>query len=330
MNATKPKIFLTNPIDRVGYDILRDANIVTASDPSEASLRREIGDADAIIVRTQLPADIFEHGRRVRACVRHGTGLDLIPVDAATALGIPVANVPAVNANAVAEYVVAQMLLGARRLHRIDSVHRSDSWAAARKLADEATELRGKFAGIVGVGAIGGRVAEILHFGFGMRVFGFQRRLDALPAFVAGRQLDELLRSADYVVLACPLTPETRGLLDERRIGLLKQNAFIVNVSRGAVLDEPALVAALRARRIRGAALDVYATQPVPRDSELLRLDNAILSTHLAGLSAESLEAMSRIAAEETLRILAGEKPVNFCNPGAWEKSLVRRKQLGL
>jgi D-3-phosphoglycerate dehydrogenase len=325
----KPRVFLTNPIDRVGYEILKDVEIVTASDPSQATLRKEIGDADAIIVRAKLPADIFEQGRRVRACVRHGSGLDMIPVDAATAHGIPVANVPAVNANAVAEYVVAQMLLGARRLHRVDSMHRSESWAAARKLADEATELRGKSAGIVGVGAIGLRVAEILHHGFGMQVLGYQRRLNALPAFVTGIELDELLRSADYVVLACPLTPETQGLLDERRIGLLKKNAFIVNVSRGPVLDEPALVAALRERRIGGAALDVYATQPLPRDSALLALDNVILSTHLAGISAESMQAMSRIACEETLRILAGDKPVNLCNPEVWEKSLARRRQLG-
>jgi D-3-phosphoglycerate dehydrogenase len=329
MSMAKTKVFLTNPIDRVGYEILKDVEVVTASDPSQETLRREVGDADAIIVRANLPADIFELGKRVRACVRHGAGLDMIPVEAATALGIPVANVPAVNANAVAEYVVAQMLLGARRLHRVDSLHRSDNWAVARSVADEATEMRGKRAGIVGVGAIGGRIAEILHHGFGMQVLGYQRRLDALPAFVTGMPLDELLGSADYVALCCPLTPETRGLLDARRIGLLKKNAFIVNVSRGAVLDEPALVAALRERRIRGAALDVYATQPPPRDSELLRLDNAILSTHLAGLSAESLYAMSRIACEETLRILAGDKPLNFCNPEAWERSLARRRQLG-
>lgn len=325
----KPRVFLTNPIDRVGYEILKDVDIVTASDPSQATIRKEIGDADAIIVRAKLPADIFEQGKRVRACVRHGSGLDMIPVDAATAHGIPVANVPAVNANAVAEYVVAQMLLGARRLHRVDSMHRSETWAGARKLADEATELRGKSAGIVGVGAIGLRVAEILHHGFGMQVLGYQRRLKALPTFVTGMQLDELLRSADYVVLACPLTPETQGLLDERRIGLLKKNAFIVNVSRGPVLDEPALVTALRERRIGGAALDVYATQPLPRDSALLALDNVILSTHLAGISAESMQAMSRIACEETLRILAGDKPVNLCNPEVWEKSLARRRRLG-
>lgn len=329
MSAARLRVFLTNPIDRVGYDILRDTDIITASDPSPATLRKEVGDADAIIVRTQLPPDIFDHGRRLRACVRHGTGLDLIPVDAASALGILVANVPAVNANAVAEYVVAQMLLGARRLHRIDCTHRRESWNAARKIADEATELRGRNAGIVGVGAIGLRVAEILHHGFGMRVLGHQRRLDRLPPFVTGMPLEELLRAADYLVLACPLSPETRGLLDARRIGLLMKHAFIVNVSRGPVLDEAALVAALRERRIAGAALDVYAVQPLPRDSELLRLDNAVLSTHLAGLSAESLQAMSRIASEEALRILAGERPVNLCNPEAWDKSRVRRTQLG-
>jgi D-3-phosphoglycerate dehydrogenase len=323
------KIFLTNPIDPAGHEILKDAEVVTASDPSQATIRKEVGDADALIVRTNLPADIFEYGNRLRACVRHGAGLDLIPVDAATAHGVLVANVPGVNANAVAEYVVAQMLLGARHLHRIDGMHRRESWAAARALADEATELRGKSAGIIGVGAIGTRVAEILHHGFGMKVAGYQRRLDVLPAFVAGMPLDELLRCSDYVVLACPLTAQTQGLLDERRIGLLGRNAFVVNVSRGPVLDQAALISALREKRIGGAALDVYVTQPLPRDSELLKLDNAILSTHLAGLSAESVRAMSAIACQETLRILAGDKPVNFCNPEAWEKSLARRKQLG-
>jgi D-3-phosphoglycerate dehydrogenase / 2-oxoglutarate reductase len=326
----KPRVFLTNPIGRVGYGILKDVEVVTASDPSPETLRREVGDADAIIVRANLPADIFEHGKRVRACVRHGAGLDMIPVAAATALGIPVANVPAVNANAVAEYVVAQMLLGARRLHRADSLHRSRDWTTARKLSDEATELRGKRAGIVGVGAIGARIAEILHHGFGMQVLGHRRRLDALPAFVAGMPLDDLLRAADYVVLACPLTPETHGLLDARRMGLLQKHAFVVNVSRGAVIDELALVAALRERRIGGAALDVYLTQPLPRDSRLFALDNAILTTHLAGITAESMHAMSRIACEETLRILAGDKPLNFCNPEAWEQSRARRSQLGI
>ena len=326
----KSRVFLTNPIDTIGYEILKGVEVITASDPSPATILREIGDADAIIVRAILPPDIFDQGKRVRSCVRHGAGLDLIPVESATAHGIPVANVPGVNANAVAEYVVAQMLLGARRLHRVDTLLRNDSWAVARKIPDDATELGGKSLGIVGVGAIGKRVAEICHHGFGMKALGYQRRLDALPAIVTGMPLDELLRAADYVVLACPLTPETRGLLDARRIGLLKNNAFIVNVSRGPVLDEMALTAALRERRIGGAALDVYNTQPLPRDSELLKLDNAILSTHLAGLSAESVRAMSRIACEETLRILAGLKPENFCNPEVWEKSLARRKLLGL
>lgn len=324
------RIFLTNPIGSIGYQILRDADVVTASDPSQATINREIGDADAIIVRAILPPDIFEHGRRLRACVRHGAGVDMIPVDAATAAGVLVANVPAVNANAVAEYVVTQMLLGARQLHRIDALHRRIGWDEARKLGDETTELAGKTVGIIGVGAVGSRLAAILHHGFGMKVVGHQRRLQALPGFVNGLALEDLLRCADYLVLACPLTPETLGLLDARRIALLKPQAFIVNVSRGAVIEEPALIEALRARRIGGAALDVYCTHPLPRNSELLALDNAILSTHLAGITAQSMRAMSRIACEETLRILAGDQPLNFCNPEAWEKSLARRKQLGV
>jgi D-3-phosphoglycerate dehydrogenase len=326
---SKARVFLTNPIDAIGYDILRDAEVVTATDPSPATIKREVGDADAIVVRAWLPPDVFEHGPRLRACVRHGAGLDMIPVGAASAHGILVANVPAVNANAVAEYVVAQMLLGARRLQRIDALQRRDGWSDARRIADDANELGGKTAGIVGVGAIGARIAAILHHGFGMKVAGHRRRLTALPGFVTALPLDELLGCADYVVLACPLTPETTGLLDARRIALLKRHAFVVNVSRGAVIDEPALVEALRTRRIGGAALDVYAAQPLPRDSELLRLENVILSPHLAGITAESMRAMSRVACEETLRILAGDKPLNLCNPEAWDESRARRARLG-
>lgn len=326
----KPRVLLTLPIDPVGMAILEPvADVVIAPDTRPGTIRALARDAAAISVRVNLPPDIFDHAPRLLGCMRHGVGLDMIPVEAATAHGVIVANVPGANSGTVAEYVIAQMLLAARRLHLVDRDLRAKDWFPARTHADAATELAGKTVGVVGVGAIGTRVAEIAHHGFRMRVLGHQRRLDRLPKFVEGVALDDLFAASDYVVLACPLTPQTRGLANAARIARMKPAAVLVNVSRGPVVEEQALVAALVAKRIGGAALDVFETQPLARDHPLLGLDNVTLSPHMAGLSIDSMTVMSRVSAEDTVRILRGEKPVNFCNPEVWERALVRRRALG-
>ncbi len=326
---TKPLCLLTNPIDPVGHQILEPHfDVVCAPDASADTLKKMSADAVAMVVRSQLPPDIFEHSPKLLSCIRHGAGLDLIPVDAATAKGIIVSNVPAVNANAVAEYAVTQMLLSARPLHRVDRLHRDKDWGTARALSDGATELGGRTLGVVGVGAIGTRLAEICHHGFRMKVIGNQRRLDKLPPFVAPVSLDELFKQADFIVLACPLTPETRGLASRARLFSMKQDATLVNVSRGPVVDEAAITDALAQGRIR-AGLDVYEKQPLPRDSKMLGLDNVVLTTHLAGMTQDSVRAMSQISCEDTVRVLKGEKPVHFCNPESWTAHLARRTALG-
>jgi D-3-phosphoglycerate dehydrogenase len=325
----KPIVLLTNPIDASGMALLQPhAEVRLASAVDHATLRREAGPADVIVVRAFLPADLFQHTPRLLACVRHGAGVDMIPVEAATAHGVIVANVPGVNAQTVAEYCATQFLLHGRRVARIDRVLRSDGWAAARTIADDIPELFGKTVGIVGVGHIGARLASICHHGFGMRVLGHQRRLDRLPAIVEAAALDRLFADSDFIALCCPLTPETRHLADARRIALMKPTAVLVNVARGPVVDQAALVAALRERRIGGAGLDVFEQQPLKPDDPLFGLDNAVLTPHLAGLSVESMQRMSVIAAEDTLRILAGEQPVNFFNPEVWPAALKRRAGL--
>lgn len=325
----RPLVVATNPMDPLGYEILAPhADVVTAPDASPATLKKLCANADAVIVRAQMPADFFDSTPRLLTCARHGAGLDLIPVEAASARGIVVTNVPGVNANAVAEYAITQMLLSARPLHRVDRLHRDRDWATARALSDSATELSGRTLGVIGVGAIGTRVAEIAHHGFRMKVIGHQRRLDALPAFVAPASADEVFAQADFIVLACPLTEATRGLASRARIGRMKPGAMLVNVARGPVVDEAALTEALAAGRIRGAGLDVYEKQPLPRDAPLLKLDSAVLTTHLAGMTQDSVREMSRIACEDTLRVLRGEKPVHFCNPEIWDAHLARRKAI--
>lgn len=322
----KPLVLLTNPIDPAGMDMLAPhADIRQAAATDHDTLHREVADADIIIVRAFLPPDLIAHAPRLLACMRHGAGVDLIPVDAATRAGVIVGNVPGANAQTVAEYCVAQFLQHARGTGQANRLMREGGWSAARVLADRATEMHGKTVGIVGVGDIGNRLASICHHGFGMRVIGYRRRPELMPGIVHSVTIDQVFAESDYVALCCPLTPETRHLADARRIGLMRPHAFLVNVSRGPVVDQAALVAALHERRIGGAGLDVFETQPLPAGDPLLGLDNALLTPHLAGLSAESMRAMSLVAVADTLRVLAGEKPLNFVNPEAWPAAQARR-----
>lgn len=325
----RPKILTTLPMDPAGDRMLGpDAEIVVAPDTGAETLKRMIGDADVLVVRTHLPADLLDRPHRLLGIVRHGTGLDMIPVEAATAQGVPVANVPGVNAEAVAEYCVGSFLALARQLHAMDRDLRAIGWSESRGRTEDTIELSGRTLGIVGLGAIGRRIAEICHYGFGMRVLGHQRRLEALPEFVEATDLDALVAAADFVSLNCPLTPQTKHLLDERRLRMMKPGAFVVNASRGAVIDEQALARALRERWIAGAAIDVYSEQPLPREHPFLSLSNVLLTPHAAGLTREASRRMSEGAASEVLRLLAGERPANFVNPEIWDRSVARRARL--
>lgn len=318
---TRMKVLLTNSTVAVGENIIRPvAELIVAPDAKPDTLRAMIGDADVLMVRAKLPDDIFEGPHRLKGVVRHGAGVDLIPMESATRLGIPVANVPGVNAPTVAEYAVMTMLMLARNAHRMDALLRTKDWDTARVLSDDSVEMAGKTVGIVGVGAIGAIVARICVHGFGMRAIGFQRTLANLPGDVAGVPLDALFETSDFIVLACPLTAETRGLASRARIGRMKRSAVLVNVARGAVIDEAALIDALQHKRIRGAALDVFEKQPLAADHPLLRLDNVVLTPHQAGLTFEAVERTSEVAAQETVRLLAGEKPLNFVNPEVWDR----------
>lgn len=327
MTSARAKILLVNPMHADGLKMLEptcDVSLVTNA--RLETLRPLLADADLAIVRLRLPNGVFEHAPRLRGAIRHGAGVDLIPVEEATRHGIVVANVPGVNANTVAEYCVAQMLNLCRRLTRLDAALRTKGWDAARPMADGSRDLTGKTVGIVGVGNIGGRLAEILHTAFRVRVLGNQRRLDALPSYVTGCALPELFAQSDFIVLACPLTNETRGLVSRELLAGIKPGACIVNVSRGAVIDDAAFIEALRAGRVGGAALDVFAEQPLPANHLFYGIDSVLLTPHIAGNSMDSTRAISIRAAEQALQILAGEKPQHFYNPEVWERARARQR----
>ena len=316
------RVLIVDPIAAAGEALLaHSAEVVRSPDSDPATIRRLARDADGIITRSKLPDDLFQAAPRIRAVAIHGTGTDLVPLADATARGVMVSNIPGGNAQSVAEYCVMAMLLQARGILKIIDSLKKDTWDAARALGADTHEIANLTLGLVGVGEIGRRVARICRNGFGMRVLGNQRRLDRLPAEAEPSTLDDLLSVSDFVVITCPLNKDTHHLFNTKRIGSMKPTAWLVNVGRGPVVEEAALIEALRERRIAGAMLDVYEHYRLPPGHPLFSLDNAVLTPHLAGMTVESRARMGVAAAEEVIRMLSGERPRNFVNPDSWRKA---------
>lgn len=319
------RVLITDPIDPSGTALLSaQAELITAPDAAPDTIRRLARDADAIIIRSRLPDDIFDAAPRVRAVTIHGTGTDLVPLESATKHAVMVANLPGGNAQSVAEYCVMAMLLLARNQPAIINALRTGTWDDARALGAHAHEIAEMALGLVGVGEIGKRVAKVCRKGFDMRVLGTQRRLDQLPPDAEPVTLDALLAESDFVVVACPLTPETNHMFNRHRFAQMKRTAWLINVGRGPVVEEDALIDALLEKRIAGAMLDVYEYYRIDPGHPLFGLENVILTPHSAGVTRESRVRMGVLAAQETLRMLSGEKPKNFVNPEVWDAALAR------
>jgi D-3-phosphoglycerate dehydrogenase len=290
-----------------------------ASAPTADAILAEGLDADALVVRAPIPEEFFERAKKLRLAVRHGAGLDMIPLDAATKAGVLVANVPGANAGTVAEHVFFSAIALLRRHPQVSRDLRENGWATARAHSDRGHDLSGRSLGVVGFGAVGRAVAR-LGKAFGMAVSAFSRHPETLPEGVAFRPLAELFREADVLVLCVPLTAETRGMVSREKIFSMKPDAVLVNVARGPVMDEVALLEALQQNRILGAALDVFSEQPLPPGHLFLSLDNVVLTPHMAGITEESMARMGFGAAEEVLRVLRGELPKELRNPEAVER----------
>lgn len=315
-----PIIFSTHPLHPQPTARLQAHGVlVVASAIDPVTLADEARDADIVIVRANLPPVLFERARKLRAAIRHGAGLDMIPVDAASRAGVLVANVPGANARTVAEHVMWTSMALLRKFRRVDGDLRQKGWLAGREHAIAGNDLSGRTMGIIGFGAVGRHVADIAAKGFGLQVIVNSRTPRDLPAHARFTSIDELVEASDIVVLCCPLTPETTGLIDGGRIERMKPGALLINVSRGPVVDDAALIEALSAGHIGGAALDVFATQPLPPDHPYFRFDNVIITPHMAGITEESMMRMGIGAAEEAIRVLNGDLPANLRNPEAVE-----------
>ena len=315
--SEKPLVLATNALHPDGDALLAPhARLVVAPDTSATTLKALARDADGVIVRAKLPDDFFDHTPRMKGAVRHGVGLDFIPVEAATAKGIAVANLPGSNTQSVVEYVFGALMHLRRPVSHADATLRAKGWNAARPLAENFAEIGGSTLGVVGVGTIGKRIATIAQAGFGMRVLGASRTTGKMPSGVEEASLDELFARSDAIVLSCAMTPETKGLANARLIGRMKRSAVLINVSRGPVVETAALLLALRQGAIAGAALDVHDVQPLAPDHAAYSAPNLLLTPHIAAITATSSRVMSLGSVEEMLRILRGDDPVNLANPG--------------
>ena len=275
------------------------------------------GDVDAIIVQyAPLTARVMDHLPRCRSITRYGIGVDNIDVPAATERGIWVTNVPGFCAHEVAEHTLAFVLSFVRRLRRLDSSVRSGQWETIG-LMRPTRRMSSLTLGLVGFGQVA-RAAATYARGFGMRVVATAPRTTAetMAGYEATKvSLDDLLAESDFVSLHLPVTAETRQLIDARRLGLMKPSAYLLNTSRGALVDESALIEALRTGRIAGAGLDVLAKEPPAPDNPLLAMDNVIITPHASYYSDDSLAFLQTAVAEEAIRVLSGERPLNPVNP---------------
>jgi D-3-phosphoglycerate dehydrogenase len=302
------KILVADPIAEEGIQVLRSYAQVDIKTKLELEqLKAMIGDYDALIVRSQtkVGAEVIESGKKLKVIGRAGVGTDNIDVDAATKNGIVVVNAPTGNIIAAAEHTIALMLALARNVPQANSHLKSGKW---RREEFVGTEIRNKTLGIIGLGNVGSEVAK--------RVQSFEMRVIAHDPFVSKDyahnlkvdlvSLDQLLREADFITLHVPLTATTEKLIGSKELAKLKPTARIINCARGGLIDEEAMVKAIKAGKIAGAAFDVFDHEPIT-DSPLFKEDKIIVTPHLGASTIEAQTSVAKDVAAEVLAVLQGQ-----------------------
>ncbi|HEV2643444.1 MAG TPA: hydroxyacid dehydrogenase, partial [Candidatus Elarobacter sp.] len=325
-------ILVTDDIDPEGVALLAaDPALRVDEVPTLAAgeLLSCIVNYDAIIGRsaTRISAELLRAGKRLRVVGRAGVGVDNIAMDVATQLGIAVVNAPAGNTIAVAELFFGVVLGILRSLPRADASMRAGTWDRATLMG---TELKAKTLGIIGLGRIGGEIAT-RALSFGMHVVAFDpyvtdARFQSLRVHRA-TSLDDVLADADIVTVHTPLTAETRGMIGRRELSRVSPNAIVVNMARGGIVDEEALVDALRGGRLRAAALDAFTKEPLAPDSPLRSIPNLHLTPHMG---ASTLEAQRNVAVDACIAVrdalVEGElsRSINVAESGTAQWSELR------
>jgi D-3-phosphoglycerate dehydrogenase len=311
------RALLYEPIHPRAVELLSTvAEIKYANDLEEIALMEAARDVQAIIIRTQgrVSARIIDAAPMLKVVARHGAGVDNIDVQAATARHIYVVNTPEANTESVAEHCVGMMIMLSKHFVPADRALRLGCWQARQAYVGQ--ELYMKTLGIVGFGRIGRRVASICHDAFAMRILYCDVKSYPQEAHTLNAQrttLEHLLHQSDYVSMHVPLLEETRGLIGRRQFAVMKPTAFIINSSRGEVVDEDALLDALQHQTIAGAGLDVFSGETASADNPLLRLENVVVTPHMAALTEEALLRMGMVV-RDVMRVFEGQTPQCWVN----------------
>ena len=299
------KILVSDPLSEEGLKILkevREFQVDVKTDLKPDSLKEAIKDYDALVVRsaTKVTKDIIDRAQNLKVIGRAGVGLDNVDLEAATAKGIIVMNTPAGNTISTAEHTVSMILSLSRNIPQANGSTKKGEWKRSKFMG---VELYGKTLGIVGFGRIGSEVAKRV-LSFGMKVLAFDPFLSREVAQSIGVEvveLKEIFGRAEYITVHTPLTEETKHMISSKEFAVMKKGVRIVNCARGGIIDEAALIIAIKEGKVAGAALDVFEQEPVSLESELLKLDNVIVTPHL-GASTEEAQVNVAIEVAEIVR----------------------------
>lgn len=288
------KILVASRIHEKAIQLLKENGfeVTIVEEPHEDELARIIKGFDGLIVRSKplVTKKVIESADRLKVIARAGVGLDNIDVEAAKQKGIALINAPESSTQSVAELAIGLMLAVARKIAFSDRKMREGHWAKKEAIG---VELSGKTLGVIGAGRIGSTVARIAKYGFNMHILYYDVACrDDLNKELGAEcvSVEELLKRSDIVTIHVPLLPETRHMINEEKLRLMKKTAILINTSRGAVVDTVALVKALSEGWIAGAGLDVFEEEPLPKDHPLTKLDNVVLTPHIGASTKEAQE----------------------------------------
>lgn len=315
------KVFICRPVPEIAETILKKAGIKIIKNSqdrilSSQELNSKVAGVDAILslLSDKISADTFEAaGAQLKVVANYAAGFDNIDIETAKAKNIIVTNTPEVLTEAVAEHVLALALSVARRVVEADRFTRRGKFKQWMPLGFIGPSLWGKTLGIIGMGRIGSMTGEMARGGFNMKIIYFDLRRDKGFESKTGAKffsISELLKNSDLVSLNVPLTLKTKHLIGAKELKSMKESAILINTSRGPVVDEKALVSALRNKEIWGAGLDVFEKEPTV-NPELVKLDNVVLTPHIASATQEARDAMAELAAKNIVAVLAGKKALN-------------------
>ena len=321
------KVLVNKPIHTVALERLREeAEVLTPYNASREELLNLLPLVNGLILCAGLtmgPSEM-DLARRLEVIGRHGAGVDIVDIAAATQRGIPVTFTPYGPTESTAEHALMLMLATARRLPQLDRAVRNGNFHIRDRVMGR--ELEGKALGIVGFGRIGKRLAEMCRDALRMPVYAFDPYVDPEDVVEWGAtyvaDIVAMAGMVDVLSIHLPSTVETRQIVSREVIQALRPGAILVNASRGAAVDEAALIEALQSGHLGGAGLDVYDPEPPAPDNPLFQLEQVALTPHLASFTDEGRQRMGLMAVEDTLRVLRGEKPLNLANPEVWAHRL--------